>query len=223
MHRRLLILFLFLAHCGAVLAQKPLDDAATRDLLRRLDQLKEKNGGGMSADFTETRQTRLLREPLVTRGSMVFQSPDKFRRELRGSNQSITVSNGRKLWIYYPNFKEAELYTMGEQTFFDDSISALTAGLNYARMPEYYQIEAYEEDGGYRLNLTPKKRNLRRIIERMTLYLDASLAPVRTLVDLPKGDQLATEYRNIERRSFPDSQFEFTPPTGTNVTKPMSR
>ncbi len=220
---RYILAFLFTFSLSAF-AEERLDTSATADLLQRLDRLKEENGGGMSADFTEVRQTRMLKEPLVTNGSMIFQSPDSFRRELTGGNASITVSNGKKLWIYYPNFKEAELYTMGEQTFFDDSISALTAGLSYARMPEYYRIEAYQEPSGYsRLVLTPKKRNLRRIIEQMTLTLDSSLAPVRTVVNLPKQDRLVTEYRNIERKRYGASLFEFTPPAGTNVTKPMSR
>jgi len=42
----------------------------------------------------------------------------------------LVVCDGRELWIYYPSFKEAEHYVLGQHSFFDDSIAALTASSN---------------------------------------------------------------------------------------------
>jgi outer membrane lipoprotein-sorting protein len=78
----------------------------------------------LTADFAEEKTTHLLTKPLVAQGTIAFQTPNKFRRELKGNTPSITVTDGAKLWIYYPSFKTAELYTLGQRQFFDDSIAA---------------------------------------------------------------------------------------------------
>ncbi len=57
------------------------------------------------ADFQEERVMRLMKKPIVSSGKIWFQPPNKFRREVKGNSPSITVSDGRQLWIYYPNFK----------------------------------------------------------------------------------------------------------------------
>src|SRR4029077_21048442 len=57
------------------------------------------------ADFQEERVIRLMKKPILSSGTVWFQPPNKFRREVKGNSPSITVSSGRELWIYYPNFK----------------------------------------------------------------------------------------------------------------------
>src|SRR5437870_2053264 len=76
-------------------------------LLQQLRELHAKQPS-LQADFVEQKITRLLNKPITSEGTVWFQAPDKFRREVRGANPSITVSNGKTLWIYYPNFKQAE-------------------------------------------------------------------------------------------------------------------
>src|SRR2546430_3965840 len=51
---------------------------------------------------------RLMKKPILSAGKVWFQPPNKFRREVTGSSPSLTVSDGRQLWIYYPSFKSAE-------------------------------------------------------------------------------------------------------------------
>ena len=103
-------------------AELPPAEAAS--LLEKLQQHRAKFPA-LTSDFTEEKTTHLLNKPMTGTGTLAFQAPNKFRRELKGKNPSLTVSNGEKLWIYYPNFKEAELYTMGQRQVFDDSIAAL--------------------------------------------------------------------------------------------------
>ena len=110
-------------------------------MLARLQEHRAKFPS-LTADFTEEKTTHLLNKPLVSEGSLSFQTPNKFRRELRGNNPSIMVSNGQRLWIYYPNLKEAELFVLGQRAFFDDAIEALTAGLNFQHVAEYYRTTA---------------------------------------------------------------------------------
>ena len=127
------------------------------------------------------------------------------------------------MWIYYPSFQEVEVYTLGQRSLFDESLAALTAGLNFQRIDEFYTFRAYREEPGYRLVLTPKKPGLRRVVEELTLSLNHDFLPVRTEIELPKGDHLSTIYHNPHRPSLAASLFEFTPPANAHVTHPLGK
>lgn len=204
-------------------AGQALDAKAKTDLLQRLDALKQR-APSLQADFSESRNSRLLKNPVASQGTIAFSVPNRFRREVKGNNPSLTISDGKVLWLYYPNFKEAELYTLGQRAMFDDAMAALTAGLNFGQVERYYHLTASNgENGGYVITLTPKKSNLRRIVKSLTVHLDADLDVRRTEFQMPKGDAVVTEYRNVRRTQLPASTFEFTPPTGVNVSKPLGK
>jgi len=204
-------------------AAEPLTAPERAALLARLQALHEKSPC-FAAAFSEQRTSRLLKKPLTSTGRIAFQIPNKFRREMSGSNPSLTVSNGRELWIYYPNFKEAEQYTLGKRAIFDDALAALTAGLNFARVEEFYQLEITpEEGGGYRITLTPHRSNLKKIVAQLVVLLDKELDVRRTELTLPKGDQVVTTYTAAHREPIPASTFEFVPPAGANISRPLGK
>jgi len=210
-------------HLAPVCAAEPLTPPERAALLGRLQALHAQSPC-FQATFSEQRTSRLLKKPITSTGRIAFQIPNKFRREMSGSNPSLTVSNGRELWIYYPNFKEAEQYTLGKRALFDDALAALTAGLNFARVEEFYQLEVTpEEEGGYQIVLTPHRSNLKRIVSQITVILDKDLDVRRTDLILPKGDQVVTTYTAARRDPIPASTFEFVPPPGANISRPLGK
>lgn len=192
---------------------------------RFLDDLKahRTKNPSLTAEFTEEKTTRLLNQPLVTSGTLSFQVPNKFRREIKGKNGSLTVSNGQKLWIYYPNFKEVELYQLGQRPFFDDSIAALTAGLNVQNIAEFYSYKVHGEGDGYRIALTPKSGALKRMLKELTVWLGKDFEIRKTEALLPKGDRMVTAYRAQRATPLPGSTFDFNPPADANVSQPLGK
>jgi outer membrane lipoprotein-sorting protein len=73
---------------------------------------------------------KLMRKPVVIFGTVWFQPPNKFRREVKGNSPSITVSDGRELWIYYPNFKSAERYPLCKGSPLDATVAAINSALH---------------------------------------------------------------------------------------------
>jgi chaperone LolA len=177
----------------------------------------------LSAEFTEERTTRLVSKPIVSSGTMAFQSPNKFRREVKGNAPSMAVCNGQELWIYYPAFKEAEHYTLGQRQVFDDSLAALTAGLNFEGVEKYFKIKATKNSEGYDVALTPKSSGLRKYVTSLQVSMDADGIVKKTDAILPKGDRVVTSYRSVKSAKQSDSKFEFTPPAGVNVTTPLGK
>lgn len=191
-------------------------------LLVQLRELHAKQPD-FQATFTEVRTSHLLNKPVVSEGIVYFSVPNKFRRDVRTPNPSVTVSDGHTMWIYYPAFQEVEVYTLGERSLFDESLAALTAGLNFEHIDEFYNFDAYREASGYRLELTPKKPSLRRVVEHLSLFLSEDYMPTRTEIDLPQSDHLSTVYHNASRQPIPASMFEFNSPPGTQETHPMGK
>ena len=216
--------------CAAALALLPatparadeLNPAARAALLEQL-RLVHAKSPDFEATFTEQRTSHLLNKPVVSEGSVDFSVPDKFRREVKTPSPSTTISNGKTMWIYYPSFKEVELYTLGQKSLFDESLSALTAGLNFEHIDEYYTLRAYKEANGYRMELTPKKPSLRKVVEELVLFLNNEYLPVRTEITLPKGDHLSTVYHGSHRPKLSPGLFEFSPPADAHVTKPLGK
>jgi outer membrane lipoprotein-sorting protein len=199
-----------------------LSPAEREQTLHRLAELRAKSPF-LQADFSEEKTSRLMSKPIKSQGTVWFQTPDKFRREIKGRNPSVTVSDGRAMWIYYPNFNEAELYTLGGRGVFDDAIAALTTGLTFDRVEEFYEIRMAHEGELLRVELSPKRSNLKRVVQKLTVWMDNELRGVRTELILPKGDRVMTQYRNQSREPLPPSTFEFTPPSGASVTRPMGK
>ena len=219
--KRLLCLFLALINV-AFAAEPSLTPPERAELLGRLQAVSAKSPF-LSASFAEQRTSHLLKKPVTSNGTIAFQIPNKFRREVTGSNPSLTVSNGHHLWIYYPNFQEVEEYTLGQRAMFDDAMAALTAGLNFGSVENFYNLNAARDDGGFRLTLTPKRGNIKRIIQQLTVFLDKNLEVHRTDLVLPKGDQVITTYSNTRHAPIPAATFEFVPPAGTHVTHPLGK
>jgi len=224
-HAPILLAFaLFATALPQTASAADLTPAETQALLKSLEEHRAKSPS-LTADFTEEKTTHLLTKPLVSSGTISFQIPNKFRREVIGQNPSITVSNGQKLWIYYPGFKEAELYTLGQKAYFDDSIAALTAGLNFQNIEKFFTFKASRESATspYRIDLTPRSSGLKRIVKDLSVWVEEDAKIQRTETTLPKGDRVVTTYKNQHPAALAASTFDFAPPSDAHISQPLGK
>ena len=175
------------------------------------------------ADFQEERVIRLMKKPVVSSGKIWFQPPNKFRREVTGNSPSITVSDGRQLWIYYPNFKSAERYPLGKGSPLDSTVAAINSALNLENIENTFQINATKSDKGYELALLPRTASMKRVFQKLDLHINETLRVERTNMLLPNGDRIVTTYSSQTRASISPSTFEFRPPAGTEVSTPLGQ
>src|SRR5262249_27109816 len=120
--RRLLFAVLLVVTVVCLVKGAPLSEADLKALLAGIRQNRS-----TQADFQEERVIRLMKRPILSSGKVWFQPPNKFRREVKGSSPSLTVSDGRQLWIYYPNFKSAERYPLGKGSPLDSTVAAINS------------------------------------------------------------------------------------------------
>jgi outer membrane lipoprotein carrier protein len=222
MFNRILFLFLYLFLCAPLLPAEPLSPTDLKTLLARIRE-KRAAAPQVQADFQEEKNVKMLNKPIVSSGRIWFQSPNKFRREAKGSSPSITVSDGQQLWIYYPKFNSAEHYSLGHRSPLDAGISAITASLNLENVEATYHISGTKEADSYQLQLLPRNPSMKRFLQTFTIKMNNEFQVVRTEMVQPNGDRIVTAYSNESRAAIPASTFEFTPPAGTEVTTPLGK
>jgi len=195
-----------------------LSEADVKNLLARIRENRI-----TQADFQEQRVIRLMKKPIVNSGKVWFQPPNKFRREAKGSSPSLTVSDGQQLWIYYPNFKSAERYSLGKRSPLDSVIASINSALNLENIENTFHITAARAGNGYELELTPRTASMKRAFQKLNLRINDKLQAERTDMLQPNGDRIVTVYSNQSRAPVPPSTFEFTPPPGTDISTPLGR
>ena len=196
----------------------PLSDAELKNLLAGIRQNRSNQ-----ADFQEQRMIRLMKKPIQSSGKVWFQPPNKFRREVKGSSPSLTMSDGRQLWIYYPNFKSAERYPLGKGSPLDSTVAAINSSLNLEDIENTFRLTATRTDHGYELALSPRAASMKRVFQKLDLRINDQLRVERTDMLLPNGDRIVTTYSNQTHGPVPASMFEFTPPAGTEVSTPLGQ
>jgi outer membrane lipoprotein-sorting protein len=216
--RLVLSVMLVVAVLGSVANSGPLSEADLKNLLAGIRQNRN-----TQADFQEQRAIHLMKKPILSSGKVWFQPPNKFRREVKGSSASLTVSDGRQLWIYYPNFKSAERYPLGKGSPLDSTVAAINSSLNLENIENTFQISATKTDGKYELTLLPRAASMKRVFQKLDLQINDQLRVERTDMLLPNGDWIVTTYSNQTRGPVPASMFEFTPPAGTEISTPLGR
>jgi len=219
MRRILIFNFLLLA---SVAQADPLSPTELKDLLARI-RAKRAAAPHAQADFREEKIIRLMNKPIISSGKVWFEVPNKFRREVKGNSPSVTVSDGQQLWIYYPNFKSAEHYTLGRRSPLDSVIAAINTALNLENVENNFDITARKIEQGYEFELVPRSTSMKRMFQKLNLRINQELLVERTEMIQPNGDRVITTYTNQTRAPIPRSTFEFTPPPGAEVTTPLGR
>jgi outer membrane lipoprotein-sorting protein len=198
----------------------PLTQSDVDQLIQKLQALHESKPS-FSANFREERHNPMLKDPVVNEGKVWFTLPDKIRREIDGKTPSTTVIDGKKMSIYYPNFKEVEVYDMEKRPMLKDSISAITAGLDFRRVTNFYTIEGSKDDSEYHLRLTPKTASVKKLVQSVDVTIDENLTPSHVDVVDVKGGKISEVYTNVRRDNIPPATFDFSPPPGTKVSTPL--
>jgi outer membrane lipoprotein carrier protein len=216
--RTILLPIVFVLALTCVADGAPLSGDELKSLLAAIGQNRS-----TQADFQEQRVIRLMKNPVQSSGTVSFEPPNKFRREVKGNSPSITVSDGRDLWIYYPNFKSAERYPLGKGSPLDATVAAINSALNLENIESSFNVSAARSDSGHELQLLPRTAAMKRVFQKLDLRISSEFRVERTDMLLPNGDRIVTTYSNQKRAAIPASTFEFKPPAGTEVTTPLGQ
>lgn len=173
-------------------------------------------GRMVQADFVETKTLPMWKAPVVESGTIAFEPPDHFLRK----TNNLIVSDGKTLWMYYPEFQQVEKYPLaghGPGQLF----AALGQAFRFENLKALFRISATRLNDGFRLDLTPRSGPMRRMLQSLTLELDGSLRLRSSTMSGKDGDRIETKYSNEKLLPVGATDFSFKPPASATVVAPL--
>ncbi|MEN8181456.1 MAG: outer membrane lipoprotein carrier protein LolA [Myxococcota bacterium] len=185
--------------------------------------------GDLRAHFLQTTQSVTLggaaSTALEAEGEVVFAKPGRMRWSYHRPQESLVLSDGRVLWIYDPERKEAQRMEVTEAFMSGAAIQFL---LGEGDLLEEFDISspdcAKQNDPTkpsvrIGLELIPRAPSH---YERLSIVVDSASGAVHatTVIDL-FGNRTQVELRDVEMdQDPPDELFRFEPPDGVRVFDP---
>jgi outer membrane lipoprotein-sorting protein len=206
-----------LLFAASALHAQELNPREVEDFLSRLSASRA--GVAMQADFREERRIALMNKPVIETGTVSFLPPDNFRRQV--DSGSLTVCDGDILWLYYPQFGEAEKYTLSANRPVRESVAAMTSGFGLQNLSKNYDVRARKTPDGYTAKLTPKTSSLRKTVDEIEVDISDDLSAKRLEIVGREGDRTVITFSNERRANLSPESFRFRPPEGVRVSEPL--
>jgi outer membrane lipoprotein carrier protein len=191
-----------------------------RALQRKYDTVRD-----FSADFIHTYQGGVLRKKITERGRVLIKKPGKMRWDYTEPEKKLFVSDGVKVYSYFPADKQVQVGSVPKDDQAGASILFLAGKGNLTRdfTPSIAELPAGSPPGSEALKLVPKTAQpdydwLLLVVDRQTLAL-------RALVTMDaEGGQSSISFANLKENVNPaDKEFAFNIPRGVDVIYESSR
>ncbi|MCP5519542.1 MAG: outer membrane lipoprotein carrier protein LolA [Verrucomicrobiales bacterium] len=180
-----------------------------------------------SAEFTQTRSLKALKEPLRTPGRLWFAAPDRFRWELGEPARTIALRNAKELLVIYPRLKRVERYPLqeGAGETWRGALALLDAGFatNRAELEARFTVAPPQvEDGRLLIRLTPRSAAASRFMTGVQLELEPATFEMRANeMRFADGSSLRNDFTNaVVNPPLPDDRFEYPLPPDFQVVEP---
>ena len=179
------------------------------------------------ANITQTKTLKVFQQPIVSEAKLWFHRPNLFRWEVVKPVPSLTISDGKWLWMYYPEFQQAERYLMNDPRLGSSPFRALSASLggNPASLTNSCDVTVLTSAQFYRMDVAPRDPKERQFLSRLVLDFDRkTLLVARTGMESPNGDRTENEYKDSNiNQPLDDALFHFVPPSNVKVVSPFGK
>ena len=169
---------------AAAAAKAPAKTAAPTDLdrvLERFDRVQD-SIHTLSAEFVETTENKLLKEPLSASGTFYLTKPASVMWEYKSPEEMRFVID-KDLYVgYFPTRKKAEKRDVHRWS--DQIFRFFGLGQGSAELKKFYDIRTEDPGadmkGSVLLVLDPVKRRVKKRVEEVRMWVDeTTLLPVR--------------------------------------------
>lgn len=163
----------------------------------------------LSADFTQTRALRVLRNPVASNGRLYFKAPDDFRWEVGSPAKTIVMRHGDDIRVIEPQKKtmKVEAIELGKR---EAGMMEFPFVKNRADLEKRFKIQDLQVEGGVcRLKLAP--RDAAGFLTGVNLTFDTVEGHLLTLeMTFRDGSSMRNEFSNVKvNEKLPEGIFSF--------------
>ncbi len=198
--KRLLFVIL-LAAAGIFAPNGSVAGQDTPELVRTIDEQQRKIVT-LQAGFSQKRETALAKKALVSSGTVKFKRPDRVHWAYTQPERMEIASNGKEIWIYYPDRAHAERYLLSRGKRLAQYMEPLMSIFEkpFGRLTSEYEVTYRGQTSPVRqFHLVPRREKVREIISHVDLGIDpGSGAIVSFALTEMTGDRLRLEFKNMQ-------------------------
>ena len=197
-------------------------DAAIK--LLEQTRAKIKRLRSVQAEFVQKKHLAMLTEPVISKGTFLYKPDRKFAWHYLPPDESYTISDGKKIWLYFPALKQAEVYDMEKFKSQSRVFEKLCLGFErpLSDLGDAFSIELIGQTASdFEVELRPKDETMSRLIARLQIVISKETGLPTRLQSVEKnGDTTSIKFTSVRlNRELADSVFTFVPPKGVKVRK----
>lgn len=205
-------LILFLNPCPVFPSETNLNTESELNWVIKNMKNKEKSLKTLTAKFAQTKNTRLLKEPLYSEGIIYFDSEGKMLFEVTSPSSVMVLVKSGLLLVYYPDISKTKEKYFGNNFF----KKYLGIGQSVEEFREQYSIQLVSKtnSGAYHLKLIPKIKAIAKRIDRIEIEVRPTWwLPERICFKEKEGDytSILLEYVSINE-PLPEGIFKINAP-----------
>ncbi len=167
----------------------------------------------ISASFVETSTSTLLKEPQVSRGTVVARRPNDVRLEYARPDARTVIIRGHTLSLDWPSRKMHGTRDVGAMM---RRASRFFGETSPAELRKHFDIAAAvasDRKGTWHVTFTPRRKQMREGVAKVHLWIDQSSLVLQAMkMDYAGGDSRLMEFADI-RINPPVADDAFTLPT----------
>lgn len=160
----------------------------------------------IKSEFRQTKVMQLLAEKVNSSGKFYFQSPDKVRIEYTQPFKYLLVMNGKGLLVKDEQ-KTNKINASGSKML--QSVNRIMmdcmGGTVFAN-PDF-KTTAYEGSGSYLLDLKPVTGDMKKMFQKIDIYLDKGFNVQKLVMTEVGGDYAEMNFFNTQRNQPLDASL----------------
>ena len=169
--KKLLLSILFVAVSLMVTAQTQLSESQTQEVIRQLTQVAS-TMQSMQCRFVQEKTSSMLAEPSVAEGTMHYAAPDRMRWEYTAPYAFALLVNGERL-VKVTDGK-AEVLEGNAGRMYQGMVNLIIGSASGKKLFDttVFDIVFYDDNGFWRADMTPKRRDMKRMFSQMVFRFD---------------------------------------------------
>lgn len=190
--RRYLIWIILVLISSSTYSQNTFKQMKDTASFKRLVDKMASQTNTLESDFTQVKNLSMLSEKITSKGHFCFQKQNNLRWEYNEPYRYVIVITKQKILIKDENNK-VKKYDMNTNKVFKEINDIMISCVNGDILKSgKFSIQYFENEKGYKLELTPLNKAMKESLKKINMYFDKSVSSVTKLEMQENGEDLTT-------------------------------
>ena len=179
--QKYILLLLFFASVCSLHAQTVIEGTQKASLMKNITE-KTLGIKTLQRHFTQTKVSSLLANPVVAKGEMTYKSPQTLRWEYLTPNQFLFVLQGDS--VITQSSKGKSVSNVKDNRMMKGISSMIMGCVSGKKLfdEKLFSVTMLDEGGSYVAQMTPKRKDMRRMFNQITFKFDKKSYVINAIV-----------------------------------------